>query len=68
MNDYKYFLHVELFRPRNTIHYLYFYTMEEVEQFLATEYRDKTKYITRDFVNVMYRTDNGLAVQTIAID
>lgn len=39
--------------------------MEEVEQFLATEYRDKTKYQMSRSVDVLSR---GEIVRTIAID
>lgn len=42
-----------------------FDTMEEVEQFLATEYRDKTKYQMSRSVDVLSR---GEIVRTIAID
>ncbi len=42
-----------------------FDTMEEVEQFLATEYRDKTKYQMSRSVDVLSR---GELVRTIVID
>ena len=42
-----------------------FDTMEEVEQFLATEYRDKTKYQMSRSVDVLSR---GEIVRTIAIN
>jgi len=51
----------------------YFDTMEEVEDFLATEYRDKTKYVISDSVDVMLHNedqpfDNDILVKTIAIN
>jgi len=51
----------------------YFNTMEEVEYFLATEYRDKTKYVISDSVDVMLHNedqpfDNDILVKTIAIN
>lgn len=52
----------------------YFDTMEEVEEFLATEYRDKTKYVISDSVDVMLFNedrlfdDDNIVVKTITID